>query len=76
MRWWPRTIRWKMLLGLVLLEALSIALFALLLIRLQETGCETPRPGEAAKPGDLGGIAGPGSDARRPDWTGWAWRCG
>ena len=36
MRWWPRTIRWKMLLGLVLLEALSIALFALLLIRLQD----------------------------------------
>lgn len=35
MRWWPRTIRWKMLLGLVLLEALSIALFALLLVRLQ-----------------------------------------
>src|SRR3954447_23940998 len=35
MRWWPRTIRWKMLLGLVLLEALSITLFALLLVRLQ-----------------------------------------
>ena len=35
MRWWPRTIRWKMLLGLVLLEALSISLFALLLVRLQ-----------------------------------------
>ena len=35
MRWWPRTIRWKMLLGLVMLEALSITLFALLLVRLQ-----------------------------------------
>ena len=35
MRRWPRTIRWKMLLGLVLLEALSITLFALLLVRLQ-----------------------------------------
>ncbi len=35
MRRWPRTIRWKMLLGLVLLEALSITLFALLLARLQ-----------------------------------------
>src|SRR3954471_3853706 len=35
MRWWPRTIRWKMLLGLVLLEALSITMFALLLLRLQ-----------------------------------------
>lgn len=36
MRWWPRTIRWQMLLGLVLLELLSIALFALILIRLQK----------------------------------------
>ena len=36
MRWWPRTIRWKLLLGVVLLEALSIALFALVLVRLQE----------------------------------------
>jgi signal transduction histidine kinase/HAMP domain-containing protein len=35
MRWWPRTIRWKMLSGLVLLEALSIGLFALVLVRLQ-----------------------------------------
>src|SRR5207237_10230991 len=35
MRWWPRTIRWKLLVGLVLLEALSITLFALLLVRLQ-----------------------------------------
>ena len=35
MRWWPRTIRWKLLLGLVLLEALSITMFALLLIQLQ-----------------------------------------
>src|ERR1700679_2396542 len=28
---WPRTIRWQMLLGLVLIETLSIALFAFLL---------------------------------------------
>ena len=35
MRWWPRTIRWKLLLGLVLLEALSITMFALLVVRLQ-----------------------------------------
>jgi len=31
MRWWPRSIRWQMLAGLVLLEILSIALFAALL---------------------------------------------
>ncbi len=35
MRWWPRSIRWQMLLGLALLEALSIILFATLLIRIQ-----------------------------------------
>jgi PAS domain S-box-containing protein len=34
-RWWPRSIRWQMLAGLVLLEALSIGLFALLLIHQQ-----------------------------------------
>ena len=35
MRWWPRTIRLQLLLGLVLLEALSIGLFAVVIIRLQ-----------------------------------------
>jgi PAS domain S-box-containing protein len=35
MRWWPRSIRWQMLAGLVALEVLSIGLFAALLIRQQ-----------------------------------------
>jgi len=35
MRWWPRTIRWQMLAGLLLVEALSIGLFASLLMRQQ-----------------------------------------
>ena len=35
MRWWPHTIRWQMIVGLALIEALSIALFAVSLIRLQ-----------------------------------------
>ena len=35
MRWWPRSIRWQMLAGLVLLEVLSIGLFAALLVRQQ-----------------------------------------
>ncbi len=35
MRWWPRTIRWQMLAGLLLLETLSISLFGLLLVRQQ-----------------------------------------
>ena len=36
MRWWPRAIRWHMLLGLVLLEALSISLFVTVLVRTQD----------------------------------------
>jgi signal transduction histidine kinase/HAMP domain-containing protein len=35
MRWWPRSIRWQMLAGLLLLETLSIGLFVLLLVRQQ-----------------------------------------
>ena len=35
MRWWPRTIRWQMLAGLLLLETLSISLFAVILVRQQ-----------------------------------------
>jgi PAS domain S-box-containing protein len=35
MRWWPRSIRWQMLAGLLLLEILSIGLFAGLLARQQ-----------------------------------------
>ena len=36
MRWWPRSIRWQLLAGLLLLETLSIGLFAVLLVRQQE----------------------------------------
>jgi PAS domain S-box-containing protein len=35
MRWWPRSIRWQLLAGLVLLEVLSLGLFGALLIRQQ-----------------------------------------
>lgn len=35
MRWWPRSIQWQMLAGLLLLESLSLALFAFLMIRQQ-----------------------------------------
>ena len=34
-RWWPRSIRWQMLAGLVLLEILSLSLFAAILTRQQ-----------------------------------------
>jgi len=35
MRWWPRSIRWQMLAGLLLLEILSIGLFAAILTQQQ-----------------------------------------
>lgn len=35
MRWWPRTIRWQMLAGLLLLEVFSISLFSVVLVRQQ-----------------------------------------
>lgn len=35
MRWWPRSIRWQLLTGLILVEALSIGLFAELLVHQQ-----------------------------------------
>lgn len=33
--WWPRTVRWQLITWLMLLEALSVALFALILIQIQ-----------------------------------------
>jgi PAS domain S-box-containing protein len=36
-RWWPRSIRWQMLASLLLLEILSISLFAALLTRQQQS---------------------------------------
>ena len=35
-RWWPRSIRWQLFAGLLLLEALSFGLFAALLVHQQE----------------------------------------
>jgi len=33
--WWPRTVRWQLITWLMLLEALSVALFATVLIQIQ-----------------------------------------
>ena len=35
MRWWPRTVRWQLILWLMLLEALSVGLFAVILIKIE-----------------------------------------
>jgi PAS domain S-box-containing protein len=33
--WWPRTVRWQLIIWLMLLEALSVGLFALILVEIQ-----------------------------------------
>lgn len=38
MRWWPRSIRWQMVAGFVLLEAISMGLFTLFLVGHQMKG--------------------------------------
>src|SRR5579863_5000443 len=71
MRWWPRSIRWQMLLGLVLLEALSITLFALLLFRFQQHDVysrATERIGHQVT--SLASQAQEGIQQNRPDWVG------
>ncbi len=35
MRWWPRTVRWQLILWLMILEALSVALFAAVLVSVE-----------------------------------------
>ena len=34
-RWWPRTVRWQLIIWLMVLEALSVALFAAVLVRIE-----------------------------------------
>ena len=34
-RWWPRTVRWQLIIWLMLLEALSVVLFATTLLRIE-----------------------------------------
>src|ERR1019366_169886 len=35
MRWWPRTVRWQLIIWLMLLEVLSVALFAIVLVKIE-----------------------------------------
>lgn len=35
MRWWPRTVRWQLIVWLMLLEALSVVLFATILVNIE-----------------------------------------
>lgn len=71
MRWWPRTIRWQMLVGLLLLETLSIGLFAALLLR-QETA-EVYRRAQTRLSYEATSVALQATEAllqNRPGWVG------
>src|ERR1035438_3680921 len=71
MRWWPRTIRWQMLAGLVLLQALSLALFATLLIRQQ--GREAYQNAQERLANQTDSVALQATEAlqqQRPGWVG------
>ena len=69
MRWWPRTIRWQMLAGLLLLETLSIGLFAALLLR-QETA-EVYQRARARLSYEASSMAMQATEALLQDRPGW-----
>ena len=71
MRWWPRTIRSQMLAGLLLLETLSISLFALILVR-QQTN-EIHMRAQTRLSYEASSVALQASEAllqNRPGWVG------
>jgi signal transduction histidine kinase/HAMP domain-containing protein len=69
MRWWPRSIRWQLLLGVALLEALSIALFAILLVHLQRRDIHLRAERRLAHQADSVVEQAQGALAQqRPDW--------
>ncbi|HLY41846.1 MAG TPA: ATP-binding protein [Terracidiphilus sp.] len=70
MRVWPRSIRWQMLAGLMLLEVLSIVLFSGLLIEKQETDLQDrTRQRLEAQSTSLASQAREALAKGRPDWT-------
>ena len=71
MRWWPRSIRFQMLAGLLLLETLSIGLFALLLI--QQHTQEVRERAHTRLAYEASSLALQSSEAllqQRPGWVG------
>ncbi len=70
-RWWPRSIQWQMLAGLLLLESLSLALFAFLVTRQQaeEITARTHRR-LAFEADSLAMQAGEALLEGRPGWIG------
>jgi PAS domain S-box-containing protein len=75
MRWWPRSIRWQMLAGLLLLETLSIGLFALLLLRQQRK--ETSERAHLRLAYEASSLAMQSAEAlseNQPSWVGFSVR--
>lgn len=71
MRWWPRSIRWQILLGLILLEALSIVLFIFVLARLQDQNVQTRvRHRLIHQTTSLASQVEEAFEQERPDWAG------
>ena len=71
LHWWPRTIRWQIVLGIVLLEALSIALFGLLLLRVQQRDIyERALQRLTHQATSVAAQARVGFRQNRPDWIG------
>jgi PAS domain S-box-containing protein len=68
-RWWPRSIRWQMLAGLLLLETLSIGLFALLVAR--QRGKETADRARARLSYEAGSLAVQSAEGLVEDRPGW-----
>jgi PAS domain S-box-containing protein len=71
MRWWPRTFRWQMLMGLMVLQTLSMLLFAGLLIHQQTT--DVHRRAQIRLKFEASSVALQASEAllqNRPGWVG------
>jgi PAS domain S-box-containing protein len=69
MRWWPRSIRWQMLAGLLLLEILSIALFALVVMRQQNK--ELKERAHQRLTYEAGALASQSAEALARESPGW-----
>jgi PAS domain S-box-containing protein len=71
MRWWPRSISWQMLASLLLLEAISIGVFAPLLVRQQaDESADRARRRLAYEAASLALQSSEALEQGRPGWIG------
>ena len=71
MRWWPRSIRWQMFAGLVLLEVLSLGLFEALLIQQQSREVRQRMMQRLSHEADSVAVqATEALQEKRPSWVG------